>query len=161
MNIAKILLLQIISTIALTERTTVVKITLSLCYTTWRTRKWRKFYTLTTSLPMTPLGLPEVLLDRSFVVIFTLKYCVLVFYKKNLLEGRWSLAEVFFKHSYCHASHLSFFRLLSSPVLLRKFTRVVNSCHVTLLSVWGGALRDEAKNSYITRQVTRETLESD
>ena len=29
---------------------------------------------------MTPLGPPEVLLDRSFVVIFTLEYCVFVFY---------------------------------------------------------------------------------
>ena len=122
MNVAKILLLQIILTIALTERTTVVKITLSLCYTTWRTRKWRKFYTLTTSLLMTPLGLPEVLLDRSFVVIFTLKYCVLVFYKKICYKEGEVWRKCFSNIVIVTLVTQGFFRLLSSPVLLRKFT---------------------------------------
>lgn len=49
---------------------------------------------------------------------------------KDLLKGRWSLRETFFKHVIsCHACHTKFYCLLSSPVLLHKFT--IDKIHIS------------------------------
>ena len=43
------------------------------------------------------------------------------FTKKNMFTGKWSLEETFFKQT-SHTGHTRFYCLLSSAVLLRKFT---------------------------------------
>ena len=64
------------------------------------------------------------LLLACYVVVFSFKHqCFLVFNKRS---GKQGLTICYFKQNYCHAWHTRFSlkvcRLLSSPVLLRKFT---------------------------------------
>ena len=57
-------------------------------------------------------------------LLLTLMFSCLL--QKDLLKGRWSLGESFFKQNYCQLCHKAC-RLLSSPVLLLKFSNISSS----------------------------------